>query len=931
MLERQGATIKLADLPIEQLASAAKAVEAGGKFIDATLPPISEPNWEGVRRLPVTEGLADWAVQPDPAGPSSKSLAKKPILLGPDLVKKVLFGDPEAATAVVHHRDLATWEHRTGRRPADLPDRLTAYELLRGESSETVEVPKGSELMDVSPDGQLAVLAVGEERDRLDIWSLAEGEHRVGWRPYGDEEVQVRRQGPLVITRRTVSWVRFVDGDHVLTLSHGGKLVCWRLSDVTALFLIDFQRNTSGILTPGRKYAAVFHGTLLRFFDPASGQFCGDLPLPYECTGEVNAHQIAFSPQARELAVVVPGSEVSTVLHWDLSTGQLVSEIPAAKCGIGLDWCDEEHLIVGGGFHGRGFVSIGDSYLIDVVRKAIVWRYALKRGNRLSRGPDSRQWMLSSAATENPVFLGALAFSDDQTLARVDASFPRNMPPLLGPGSRVSVVVGGIDAAGGSDRDRVQSILEEKLRQNGCEVVSGAPVKLTVSCGLKESRTHRYEMIGALYREGDRTFSVTETVYQARLAFVDASGNTLWERTNQFGSGSPGFIVTIPGNQDPQEYLNRQASRGRTGMVESFVKGTRIPRVLYFQPTHDDDVPGLGTTDLDIFSLLGIKATPASRTPPRGASGPDETQPATTSEAVRAGSAAGSGGSLASAGGGRFVRKTLIDLLADDGADLQDRLMWFPAAKRPSIGLRWGVAVQLTGQASGSGVRSLEDLSKLTGPIGPALVKQIEQGMADGAFGQWAESSPPGSRQVAIVGEGNQHDLIRDAEQSGLDVLAVFHLTVKAVGLSLKTDTTMRVRLVDVADGEVLWSSSSLSSSRATAARRSGADPLGQLLASILAELDSGYRLQPMPALAPKHVEGRLAALEERIEGLEQDALLPVLVELRYYQQRNLLPPERLVAVYEKIIGPENAPILAAGDGTQRRQVLEKWLESEGS
>jgi hypothetical protein len=431
---------------------------------------------------------------------------------------------------------------------------------------------------------------------------MADGTHAVGWRPYADEEVKlVPSHGDVAYTARTVAWVGFADPGHVLTLSFGGRLILWQLPDVEAVYEMDFGTVTSALLTPGRKYAAVFQGARLRFFDPINGQFCGDLLLPYENSGGSRADQIAFSPSGRDLAMVVPGAEVSAVLHWDLRSGELVSEIPVAKSGVGLDWCDAEHLITGGGLFGDGYGFGGVCYLVDVRRKAIVWKYGLERGCRLSRGPDRRQWLLTRTNMYGTAHLGALAFSDPQMLAKVDAEFPAHMPPLVGPGSKVRVVVEGMVTP------TIKTLLEDNLRRNGCEVTSDAPVTLKASCNSTGSRTLRYKKMASLGSDPDDTFSVEVTGYQARLAFIDSSGKTLWEREGRFGSGGPGRVVAVPGDEDPQDYLNRQASRDPKGPMESFFGGTRIPRVLYFQPTHDKDEPGLGSTRLDIFGLFNLK------------------------------------------------------------------------------------------------------------------------------------------------------------------------------------------------------------------------------------------------------------------------------------------------------------------------------------
>ena len=84
-----------------------------------------------------------------------------------------------------------------------------------------------------------------------------------------------------------------------------------------------------------------------------------------------------------------------------------------------------------------------------------------------------------------------------------------------------------------------------------------------------------------------------------------------------------------------------------------------------------------------------------------------------------------------------------------------------------------------------------------------------------------------------------------------------------------------------------------------------------------------------MPALKPEHVKRRLDGLFK--DGLsaadEPDKLLPVLAELRYYQSKQLLSAREAIAYYDRIVGAGKGQVLATGDATARRAVLEAWLE----
>ena len=165
------------------------------------------------------------------------------------------------------------------------------------------------------------------------------------------------------------------------------------------------------------------------------------------------------------------------------------------------------------------------------------------------------------------------------------------------------------------------------------------------------------------------------------------------------------------------------------------------------------------------------------------------------------------------------------------------------------------------------------------------------------------------------------------AKRQGLDGLVLASLTVRAIGLSGRTETTMRIKLIDVATRQTLWTSKMLSSTRVAAAQKTGTDPMAELVTEVLEAVDAYFALTPMPSMKPEHVKGRVARLAEDFSRSDHDAMLPVLAELRYYQAKQLLTAEEATPLYDQILGAGKGRLLAGGDETQRRAVLEEWLE----
>ncbi len=71
-----------------------------------------------------------------------------------------------------------------------------------------------------------------------------------------------------------------------------------------------------------------------------------------------------------------------------------------------------------------------------------------------------------------------------------------------------------------------------------------------------------------------------------------------------------------------------------------------------------------------------------------------------------------------------YTRGTHVDLIGGDDAAIGRQLQWFPGAKRPVIGLRWGWGVQLA-----DAMRLIRpDMSGLAKIIGPTGGKIIDAG-----------------------------------------------------------------------------------------------------------------------------------------------------------------------------------------------------------
>ena len=269
-----------------------------------------------------------------------------------------------------------------------------------------------------------------------------------------------------------------------------------------------------------------------------------------------------------------------------------------------------------------------------------------------------------------------------------------------------------------------------------------------------------------------------------------------------------------------------------------------------------------------------------------------------------------------------YRNSTQLEALCGDDAAFLGALHWYPAKKHPTLGIRFGVGVQINGQQSSEPLTS-EELANLTRPIGPAVVKELQNRVDAGAFGDWPQLTDPRLRNVILVGVGPRGDLSAGAVRGGLDVVVIFELTAQASGFR-RTITSLKVRLADLS-GDPQWISPTLSSSQITGTQ-SDAAIVQEFVGVLMKQIDANYKLQAVPELKAEFVKRRIDRLASDKDRLGD--LLNVFAELRYYRVKGLLTLDETSTAYRNWFNAETAKVMAEGDPQKRRTALEAWLKT---
>ena len=432
---------------------------------------------------------------------------------------------------------------------------LDLYDLAAKNRVASLPLTYDCDLQSVSPSGRHALVRLRNGEDRIDIWSLDEKKHVVGFRPYKTEKSENERKIRAAV---------LIDDDHVMTLSAGNRLALWKIPECKAVYVMN------GVSTPGlsanNKNLVLRTSQSYRFFESLTGEAVGDL----KTIGHVRC--AAFHPDGTRFAVLQSGM----IVTFDLKTGRKENEfhIPSNVYGQWMQWCDDNYLLLGG------------RQLVDLKNKMIVWSYDLAGGLFAPRSPDQRVFYLSNS---QPITLTAA------TLPHAGAKTAlagKKLEPkvVLKPGMKVSLNI-QLNGAGGAPNlsADVRKLWSDRLRQNGIEVVEKASMVLFARATSQQTGKNKtFSSIFRFGRKGRGSETVAETVVECRIVF-GMNNSAFGERKTRISNISSSFIRLKQG-ETATSHLNQQLQN----RVSGFFRGYSPPKYLF----DTDAEKGLGTSQL---------------------------------------------------------------------------------------------------------------------------------------------------------------------------------------------------------------------------------------------------------------------------------------------------------------------------------------------
>jgi hypothetical protein len=232
----------------------------------------------------------------------------------------------------------------------------------------------------------------------------------------------------------------------------------------------------------------------------------------------------------------------------------------------------------------------------------------------------------------------------------------------------------------------------------------------------------------------------------------------------------------------------------------------------------------------------------------------------------------------------------------------------------------------------------LPGMSPPMGPIGPQGPIGPAGPMGPGGPGNNGPAKPekfkigaiaPG---IVVLGEGNENELLKAAEEQQVDFVIVFDVSVRKSNKDATNNTKFHVVALEktklaaatTAEGQPageIFVSGTINNKRVESAREDNKDdPLKEEIAGFEQAIDAEVVVSK---LSEKVSTEEIALKRAAYLASKSDNQLAHLAEIRQYEVAKLIKPEEMADLYEKILGKANADkLLSAKTEADRAAVL---------
>jgi len=459
-------------------------------------------DWSSAEQVSLAAQGDEWHV--DPPDGKAGAFPGKPKMVA--LPKKSGFFEGLKGLAVNPHCKMAAASFVIGEPKPAGTTRVVLCDLGTGKCTPPATASGQMVPLAVHDDGKQIVMRRDEfgfgNQDRMEVWTLKGNKVNRSkvWVPYDDVQ-----GGP-----RDVMWAEFIDEQHLVTSSRGGKVVVWKFPAIEPEYSFQLADGAVPALSPDRRLIAYSNGTEVGIFDVTKREVVAQQSTP----DKLQWPYMAFSPSGKRLGCIA----FDKVLVWDVASGKLEKQIPATGLHIhgGIDFPDDNAILGNGKF------------LIDLENQLKLWTYDGQEQVRCAGG-----WCFFAVTDGDkkpgglvPVQLPHPAAKDLLKKALTDPNLF-----VLKSGTTVTLNVNGI--ADGGQRTYVQQSLTKALKKIGCEAGPAGSIELVATVEGPKQREISY--IGS----GD--YKVQEWLSKLRFVY---QGQPAWETS---ATNVPGFLFLKKG------------------------------------------------------------------------------------------------------------------------------------------------------------------------------------------------------------------------------------------------------------------------------------------------------------------------------------------------------------------------------------------------
>lgn len=561
-------TISTVKLPRKEIDKIVTEVRSGGSQIDAALPPLASADLFSAVPKSHPSSLPSWSYQADPLPANPRLKMDKTTLLattGTEL-ERVKVAGLSGKAVTLRNASGKLW--------------LEKFDLLRAKRSNQTQLPTIYDLLDTNSDGGRALIGVKAQRivqngvfnttekgfDRLDVVATEGKKHIAGWRPYG---------GEAELDDQILQWARFVDDDHVATVNSKGKLILWQLPDCKAVYLFkDFGRPLAA--SPSGRYVLSTSNDSLRLYDLSNGDCVGELESP---PNGVKAVRAAFRQDGQELAAVIDGGRDHTLARWSLSSGGLEHNFPLHPATISAVRTSSTATELG--YRGDDHLLIDQRYLVNLPKRAVIWRYNLNVGRHIADSPDGRHWYCAPyQSSSGPWHITAITMPGATVKAASEFNKLESQLALY-PGVKLAVNVQLNAAAGSLSSQQVLQGMTNKLTANGYVIDQQNPqvlLTLTTSQGSTGEQVTVNNSFSPFNRSTSGGGSFSQEQVTCTMTLTNQQRQELWKTSRNVAMRTIGMVR----GDNAQSQLRAEMLRSVEGLLkDGNIVDVTMPRYVF--------------------------------------------------------------------------------------------------------------------------------------------------------------------------------------------------------------------------------------------------------------------------------------------------------------------------------------------------------------